>query len=152
MAQRIAQPAGYSIASATRNLPRVYAGKSGGLTTAQLAASASAVFVVQVQAGVHFLLKSITAAFDQNDWSYNVTIGAYQRSLFDDLVRGAGHFFGNFDTATAAPRWDAGYQFRPPVFVPSQSNITLNVTNGATGVLNISFAFHGEDQQVAAVE
>lgn len=143
---RIQMAGGYDLAAATRNLPRVYSPRANGLILATLAASASATFVTQVQSGVHFLLKRITAGFDRNDWSFNIELGAYQRNLFDELARGADHFFGQFDTATAAPRWQGGYFMHPPVLVPANSNITIKVTNGTAGALNISFALHGEDQ------
>lgn len=138
--------ASFDLAAATRNLPRVYSPRSQGLIVQTVAASASATFVTQIQAGTHFLLKRITAGYDRNDWSFNVNLNAYQRDLFDERARGADHFFGQFDTATAAPRWQGGYHFSPPVFVPANSNITISVTNGTAGILTISFALHGEDQ------
>lgn len=137
----------YDVTAATRNLPRVYSPRSLGLIVATIAASASATFATQIQSGTHFLLKRITAGFDRNDWSFNIELGAYQRTLFDELARGADHFFGQFDTAAVSPRWQNGYHLNPPVFVPANSNVYIKVTNGTAGVLTISFALHGEDMQ-----
>lgn len=150
---RVRNAPGFNPVAAERELPRWYRPTAGGTVVATIAASASASFVTQVQSGYHFIMRRITAGFDQNDWSFNVTLTGYgSKSLGEGLVRGADHFFGFPDiAAVAARRWSYGYDFLPAVFVPANSNIVIDVTNGTAGVLNISFALHGMEQRVAAV-
>jgi hypothetical protein len=111
-------------------------GQVGG--SAGIAASATASATVAIQNSNAFLMRHITAQFDQNDWVLQITLTGLGTQLFNQDTRGA----TLFGTLVTDP-WDRGFQIRPPMIVPNNTTIVVNVTNGATGVLNLFMTFTG---------
>ncbi|HNQ49492.1 MAG TPA: hypothetical protein PKI22_08775 [Hydrogenophilus thermoluteolus] len=107
-----------------------------------LAASQTTEFSVPVQAGYAFHLHYITADYDRSDWTFQAFITMLGRTLFDRPMRGS-LFFGQANAAASPFVWDHGYRLPMVQVLPANGALTITVTNGAAGVLNLFMGFHG---------